>query len=135
MRRLKGLSRIAVGLVATAALLAPPASTWAGSVTMEHVRLRVTGVQGYGVMLVTRDFWGKPIAWRLVRTPNGEAELPWDSSLCNGPCQVEIDREYSEQEFKETWRDLQLKRIADSLPGQTLAPFAPSRGAPSRPAP
>lgn len=110
-------SRPALGVVFGVALMAQAATAGAGGVTMEHFRVRVWGVDGYGVMLVIRDFWDKPIGWRLVRTPSGQADIPWDSSLCKGPCRVEIERELSEAEFKEVWRQIQLERIADLLSG------------------
>ena len=111
------LFRFALGVVLGVTLMAQPAQARAGGVTMEHSRVRVWGVDGYGVMLVLRDFWDKPIGWRLVRTPNGEVDLPWDSRQCNGPCRVEIERELTEAEFQQAWRQIQLDRLVDLLPG------------------
>ncbi len=75
------------------------------------------GVDGYRAVLVVRDLWDKTIDRRMVRTPNGEADMPWDSRVCDGPCRVEIERELTEREFKELWRDVQLDRIVDLLSG------------------
>jgi hypothetical protein len=98
------LARFALGAVLGVTLMAQPAQARAGGVTMEHSRVRVWGVDGYGVRLVIRDFWDRPTGGRLVRTPNGQADIPWDSRLCNGPCRVEIERELTEAEFMEIRR-------------------------------
>lgn len=81
-------------------------------------RIKIRDASGYGVLLVLKDFWDKPLWWGLVKTPEGKADYPLKTqigtTLCPNPCKA-VATDLTREDYMALYSEFRLKRLEEDL--------------------